>query len=293
MNAIKKLLSILLILSVLFTLVSCKDKKKEINVCDESIEKYRIVYDSEGLDYNKRAAEYIRDKISALTGYSLEIVDDSEPASSREIVVGETSRDISEELDEDTEGFEFAMLAKGGTIALEADYFVIAAAAYYLIDTYFSVANDVEIPDGMKLISTDERAYRFFVPKSWIDNGRTEISAAYASEGDGSNVSLQMYMTGDESKTVSEYFAECEDRYQTIFDAYTLLSDTDIEMSGISAKQYIYTAVIGGVEYKQMQAIVMKGAVYYVMTYTALPEYFDLHMDDVNMMIKHFYIGRK
>ncbi len=149
MNAIKKLLSILLILSVLFTLVSCKDKKKEINVCGESIEEYRIVYDSEGLDYNKRAAEYIRDKISALTGHSLEIVDDSEPASSREIVVGETSRDISEELDEDTEGFEFAMLAKGGTIALEADYFVIAAAAYYLIDTYFSKAEDVEIPDGI------------------------------------------------------------------------------------------------------------------------------------------------
>lgn len=152
--------------------------------------------------------------------------------------------------------------------------------------------DDVEIPAGMKLISTDERAYRFFVPTDWIDNGRTEISAAYAPENDSANVSLQMHVTSDESKTAADFFTDCEKRYQTIFEKYTLLSDTDIEMSGLDAKKYIYTAVIGGVEYKQMQAIVMKGAVYYVLTYTALPEVFDSHLDDVNMMIEQFYIRK-
>ncbi|MBQ8410015.1 MAG: hypothetical protein IJY39_14240 [Clostridia bacterium] len=170
-------------------------------------------------------------------------------------------------------------------------YFVFAEP--YRSEEKKEYADDVELPEGMKLISTDERAYRFFVPVDWVINDRTEISAAYAPENDSANVSLQMYMTGDESKTVSDFFAECEERYETVFDSYTLLSDTEIEMSGIKAKKYVYTVVIGGVEYRQMQAIVMQGAVYYVLTYTALPEVFDAHLNDVDLMIEHFYIGRK
>ena len=151
----KKLLSILIILSLLASFTACK-RDTEDNPCEEPIPvngvyvtEYKIVYDAEGVDYNKRAAEYIRDSIYAITGCKLEIVDDSEPKGEREIVVGETSRAISAELDEATEGFEFAMLAKDGTVALEAQYFVIAAAAYYFIDTYFNVSADVTIPDGV------------------------------------------------------------------------------------------------------------------------------------------------
>ena len=88
--------------------------------------------------------------------------------------------------------------------------------------------------------------------------------------------------------TVEEYFAECEARYKNIFESYTLLSTEDIKMDGAPAKQYTYTAVIGGVEYKQLQAIVVKGAVFYTVTYTALPEKFDLHLSDVAKMIENF-----
>ncbi|MBE6685351.1 MAG: DUF1795 domain-containing protein [Ruminococcaceae bacterium] len=149
-------------------------------------------------------------------------------------------------------------------------------------------SDKVTAPEGMKLISTDELAYRFFVPTGWIVNDRAEYSAAYASDTDSSNVSVQMYMTKDESKTVEEYFAECEARYKNIFESYELLSTEDIKMDGVPAKQYTYTAVIGGVEYKQLQAIVVKGAVFYTVTYTALPEKFDTHLSDVAKMIENF-----
>ena len=119
-----------------------------ITVNGVKITEYNIVCDADGLDYNMRAAEYIRDSIYTATGCTLSIVDDSEAAKDREIVVGETSRPISQELDTDTVGFQFAMLAKDGSIALEADYFVIAAAAYYLVDTYIS-GSDTVIPDGL------------------------------------------------------------------------------------------------------------------------------------------------
>ena len=149
----KSILSLILILSMLFLAVACNRQVPPeavpyyINGVD--ISEYVITYDEDSLDYNKRAAEYIHEQIRELTGYILDIVDDSEAAAAHEIVVGETSRPISKELDEDTKGFEFAMLAKDGSIALEGDYFVIAAAAYYLIDTYFGDGNTIEIPDGL------------------------------------------------------------------------------------------------------------------------------------------------
>ena len=112
-----------------------------------SIKDYQIVCDKEGLDYNVRAAEYIQAAIKSVTGYAPSIVDDSEAAKSHEIVVGETSRAISAELNQTMTGVQFSMLTKGGNVALEGHYFVIAAAAYYFVDTYVK-AGDVEIADA-------------------------------------------------------------------------------------------------------------------------------------------------
>ena len=160
----KRLLSLLIILSLLLSFAGCKKDngnnsdntgggndtpvETPININGVSIKDYVIVCDSEGLDYNTRAAEYIRDKIYALTNCTISIIDDSKDVTAHEIVVGETTREISGKLNTDTEGFEFAMLAEGGNVALEADYFVIAAAAYYLVDTYIC-GGDAEIADGL------------------------------------------------------------------------------------------------------------------------------------------------
>ena len=117
-----------------------------------SIAEYTIVYDAEGLDYQKRAAEYIKNEIMTRCGVILNVVDDSSSPTAHEIIVGETSRELSLELDEECEGIEFSMLARDGNIAIEGDYFIIAAAAYYLIDTYgFSSGQSVSIPDGVSL----------------------------------------------------------------------------------------------------------------------------------------------
>ncbi len=97
---------------------------------------FSIVYDEQGLDYNKRAAEYIKNTAQARYGLDLAIVDDDSASNAHEIVVGETSRAISASLNEETSGLEFSILADGGSVALEGDYFVIAAAAYYFMETY-------------------------------------------------------------------------------------------------------------------------------------------------------------
>lgn len=108
---------------------------------------YAIVYNRE-LDYNARAAQYIRTEIKARTGIELEVYGDNHDKGTHEIVVGETNRAISGALDAKTEGVEFAIMAQDGHIALEGDYFVVAAAAYYFANTYISnKAGNKQIPE--------------------------------------------------------------------------------------------------------------------------------------------------
>ena len=112
------------------------------------VDDYYIVYDSSAPDYNKRAAEYISNTIYEITGLDLRVTEDGAVPKAHEIVVGETNRPISDSLNEKTEGVEFAILAEDGHIALEGDYFVIAAAAYYFVYTYITdKALDIIVPE--------------------------------------------------------------------------------------------------------------------------------------------------
>ena len=108
-----------------------------------SFSDYTIVYAADALDYTVRAALYIRDAIHKRTGAALDIVTDATPATAHEIVVGETARPISATLNEELEGVEFSLLAADGHVAMEADYFVIAAAAYYFVTNHVSDAATV------------------------------------------------------------------------------------------------------------------------------------------------------
>ena len=103
-----------------------------------SLSEYTIVVDEDALDYTDRAATYIRDEIRTRTGAELKIVTDDTAATKHEIVVGETNRGISKSLNAKTSGLQFSLMAKDGHVAMEGDYFIIAAAAYYFITTYIT-----------------------------------------------------------------------------------------------------------------------------------------------------------
>ena len=99
---------------------------------------FSIIYSNKQNDYGKRAAEYIQAEILERTDLLLPIRKDTYLGANGayEIIVGETSRSISKRMNAETEGTQFAILAEETQIALEADYFVIAAAAYFFIETY-------------------------------------------------------------------------------------------------------------------------------------------------------------
>lgn len=118
-------------------------------LCGDALSSYVIVYDKDASDYTVRAAEYIAKEILARTNITLAVVplDDATEVSAHEIVVGETSRQISQRLNAETKGFEFALLADEDHIAIEGDYFIIAAAAYYFVENYIpEKIFDIDVP---------------------------------------------------------------------------------------------------------------------------------------------------
>lgn len=112
-----------------------------------SLSKYAIVYSEEDTDYALRAAEYIQAQIKERTGLELLLQEDSAVTAKYEIVVGDTQRDISAKLDAETGKNSFAIMATKKQVALEGDYFLIAAAAYYFVETYITQgAFNAQIP---------------------------------------------------------------------------------------------------------------------------------------------------
>ena len=159
-----------MILSMALSLTSCDFVNRIIAgfnppvIAGVKLSEYVIVYDEDGLDYNRRAAEYIKTRAYEELGVKIDIVDDSAAASAHEIVVGETSRAISGELDADTKGVEFAILAKGGSIALEGDYFVIAAAACFFMETYAPTSGyEATMPEGVMVHQPIQKEAKNFI----------------------------------------------------------------------------------------------------------------------------------
>lgn len=153
----KKLICLLLILASIISVIGCTPTETpEVDgskLNGEKLADYVIVYSADDYDYSKRAAEYIKTEILDRTGLDLSIVEDGEADEARcEIVVGNTDRQISKTANGSREGLEFCILAEGGKVALRADYFIIAAAAYFFIENYVPEDNfAANIPEELKV----------------------------------------------------------------------------------------------------------------------------------------------
>ena len=170
-------------------------------------------------------------------------------------------------------------------------YFEFSSDPYYPKDEK-KFSHKVEAPEGMKLASTEERPYRFFVPESWQTDYRSALSAAYFSDSDKSNVSVQGHMLGIDDMSLEDYWRQSEQKYINLYgENYKLIeSDSTLKMGKNNSARYTYTIKSGENEYKVMQVFCVKGAMAYIFTYTSTPELFDSHMDDVNKMLDAFTI---
>ena len=69
---------------------------------------------------------------------------------------------------------------------------------------------------------------------------------------------------------------------ETTEDGLSLLLDET------EALKYSYTATVTGTEYHFMHVICVRNGNVYMLTYTAIPAYYDAHMEDVQSIIDNF-----
>lgn len=131
----KRFLSCLIALALVLTLCAgCTSGGTSLN--GTKLSKYTLVYDTDALDYTQRAAEYIAAQILSRTGIEIPVCQADSGTYDHEILVGQTDRPLSQMLEAPSGGLEFALMADENHIALEGEWFVIAAAAYYFVETY-------------------------------------------------------------------------------------------------------------------------------------------------------------
>lgn len=145
---------------------------------------------------------------------------------------------------------------------------------------------DADVPDGMKLASDSNVPYKFFVPTAWVSQDGDNLSMAYYSVTDQSNVQVLAYA---DSMTVDEYWTKCCEDYEKAFAEFKPDEKVvDTVLGGKTAKQYTYTVKHSDTEYKMMQVVTSRDNLIYTMIYTSTPDLFDSHIEEVEEMIDVF-----
>ena len=141
------------------------------------------------------------------------------------------------------------------------------------------------IPDGMKLVTDNDVAYRFFAPNEWVVSDAQAAALVYVSESDRSNVTVMGYVPDTDGYSVADYWENTEKQYKSTLADYALTAEPREEtMGGRKATVYEYSYSLGGVTYRCRQAVCVYSYMIVIMTYTALPENYDAHLDDVAAM---------
>lgn len=143
--------------------ISRFDDKTETGNITVPLEKYK------GVDLPKilavNAAKYINDEIERLTGTRLNQITDAVEDTGLEIVIGQTNREISSQIDvSDLGGMKFEIAANEEDVTVNGKDFLVAGAAYYFVNTLIAGKEDaaIEIPaDGLIAEPTPEAPKNF------------------------------------------------------------------------------------------------------------------------------------
>lgn len=155
-------------------------------------------------------------------------------------------------------------------------------------DIQYEAVTTKDTPDGMKLASNEDIEYRFFVPTSWVCNPKSGANEAYYPESGRPNVTVTSFVP-EISMSINEYFLKCESEYKNEFSDYVRTGEgVERKVDGKVAYSYTYTLTAEGRSIKIMQTVFVHDSSFYTITYTALAENFDVHVEDVEKIIGAF-----
>ena len=166
----------------------------------------------------------------------------------------------------------------------------IAIVLVMLCTLLVSCKKDTTVPDGMKLASGDSATYYLYIPEDWVVDLSTAATSAHVSNSDKSNISVMAWSLPNTDDTVDTWHEAAVEEYKITFTDYEEVSATEATVSGVFAKDYVYTAKLGGEERQYRQVAAVKSGIVYVITYSTTPELFDDYLDEVDSIISEFII---
>ena len=146
---------------------------------------------------------------------------------------------------------------------------------------------DKKTPEGMKIASGEDLEYVLYVPTVWVCRSEEGMSEAYYPETEKSNSSVTSYVP-EITMTAKEYFADCGEKYKTLFVDYTLLSEETRTVAEREAISYSFSFADGERTVCVMQTVFEYNEMIYSITYSALEEKFEAHLGDVEQILNAF-----
>ena len=164
-----------------------------------------------------------------------------------------------------------------------------------------------EVPANMQIASCAGADYRLYVPTSWVPNTSYGISGAYRDLSNQSTVSVQSYLKADYNERLVAEGVDLNssgDRLEGFWSLECLAPVMDraldgqvtayeeecvaTSLDGVNAVQYHYSALIGGVTYELLQVVADGAEKYYVFTFMATKQMFELYRTEVDQMLTSF-----
>ena len=113
-----------------------------------------------------------------------------------------------------------------------------------------------DAPDGMHNVTADGQPFVLYVPDSWSDNSSSGISGAYVNAADGAMTVSARFYARESAVTLESFVNECLNAYSIQAEEYALASNNAVVLGGADAKEIVYTAKSGKVDYTFCQRIV-------------------------------------
>ena len=142
-------------------------------------------------------------------------------------------------------------------------------------------------PTGWQAASDEQADFYFYVPDSWTVDFSTAAAGAYYSAADPSSVSVMAWELPNADTSLDDWWELNREELEKVFDNFNLESEENMTLTAenLYAKRYVYTAELGGYNYRYMQVAALKGTSVYLFTYCSVEENYESHLEAVEDML--------
>lgn len=135
--------------------------------------------------------------------------------------------------------------------------------------------------------------FTLYIPQTWILDTTSFVVSAHASENDSSSVTMtQAGLSGYQE--IPAIFNSTKDELTKLYTFKTLVEGTVRKIADTDAAVYQYslTDKQTNTTLYYLQCLFIRNGVLYTFTYSAIPELYESHMDEVNKMLNAISFGK-